>query len=66
MNYWSETMQDDLYIVAIDGWKAEPYRVLVKDKKGKEVDKGWTCDLLPPSLVIDTYFKAEKEKIEKM
>jgi type I restriction enzyme M protein len=39
MNYWSETMQDDLYIVALDGWKAEPYRVLLKDKKGKEASE---------------------------
>lgn len=66
MNYWSDTMQDDLYIVAIDGWKAEPYRVLVKDKKGKEVDKGWTCDLIPPSLIVKTYFSAESEHMEKM
>ena len=66
MNYWAETMQDDLYIVALDGWKAEPYRVLLKDKKGKEVDKGWTCDLLPPSLIIDAYFNDERLAIEQM
>jgi hypothetical protein len=28
-----------------DGWKAETYRIIEKDKKGKEKDKGWTCDL---------------------
>jgi type I restriction enzyme M protein len=66
MNYWTETMQDDMYIVALDGWKAEPYRVLIKDKKGKEVDKGWTCDLIPPSFIVNTYFSAESEQIEKM
>ncbi len=66
MNYWLETMQDDLYIVAIDGWKAEPYRVLLKDKKGRDVDKGWTCDLIPPSLIVDTYFKKEQEALERM
>ena len=24
MNYWNDTMQDDCYLVAVDGWKAEP------------------------------------------
>jgi len=67
MNYWAESMQDDLYIVALEGWKAEPYRILVKDKKkDKEVDKGWTCDLLPPALIIDAYFGKEKAALEQM
>jgi type I restriction enzyme M protein len=30
------------------------------------VDKGWTCDLIPPSLIVKTYFGAESEQIEKM
>src|SRR5207253_127589 len=45
MDYWTETMQDDCYLIAADGWKAETYRVIEKDKKGKEKDKGWACDL---------------------
>jgi len=40
MDYWAETMQDDVYIVAADGWKAETARIIEKDKKGKEKDKG--------------------------
>ena len=28
MDYWAETMQDDAYLIAEDGWKATPYRVL--------------------------------------
>ena len=47
MDYWAETMQDDCYLIAADGWKAETYRIIEKDKKGKEKDKGWTCDLVP-------------------
>jgi type I restriction enzyme M protein len=66
MNYWNETMQDDTYIIALDGWKAEPYRIIEKNKKtGKETDKGWTCDLVPPALVIDKYFAKEKKEVEK-
>jgi type I restriction enzyme M protein len=66
MNYWAETMQDDCYIIAADGWKAETYRVIEKDKKGKERDKGWACDLVPKSLIVARYFAEEQEAIVKL
>lgn len=66
MNYWNETMQDDTYIIAVDGWKAEPFRILVKSKKGVETDKGWDCDLVPKGLVIDRYFMPEKTALQKL
>ena len=66
MNYWNETMQDDTYIIAVDGWKAEPYRILVKNKAGIETDKGWDCDLVPKILVIDRYFLPEKTALQKL
>ena len=52
MDYWAETMQDDCYLIAADGWKAETYRIIETDKKGKEKDKGWTCDLVPKALIV--------------
>jgi type I restriction enzyme M protein len=63
MNYWMEVMQDDCYLITVDGWKAEVYRILVENKKGTKVDKGWACDLIPSELVINRYFKKEKEAI---
>jgi len=66
MNYWAEVMQDDCYLIAADGWKAETYRVLKKNNKGKEVDKGWTCDLVPKDLVINRFFLKEKKAIEAL
>jgi type I restriction enzyme M protein len=66
MSYWTETMQDDCYIIAADGWKAETCRILVENKQKKMVDKGWTCDLVPKELVIDRFFLAEKQAIEKL
>jgi type I restriction enzyme M protein len=66
MNYWDETMQDDCYIITADGWKAEPYRIIVKNKAGKEVDKGWVCDLVPAQLVMNRYFSKEKQQLELM
>ena len=64
MNYWGETMQDDCYLVAADGWKAETSRIIEKDKKGKERDKGWNCDLVPKRLVVARYFAKEQMAID--
>ncbi len=60
MDYWAETMQDDCYIIATTGWNAETYRVIVKDKNGKEKDRGWTCDLIPKDLIVARYFAQER------
>ncbi len=66
MDYWAETMQDDCYLIAADGWKAETSRVLVKNNKGKEVDKGWSCDLAPKPFIVARYFASEQEAINKL
>ncbi len=66
MDYWAETMQDDCYLIAADGWKAETYRIIEKDKKGKEKDKGWTCDLVPKALIVARYFAKEQDAIDKL
>jgi len=66
MDYWAATMQDDCYLVAADGWKAETSRIIEKDKKGKERDKGWTCDLAPKSLIVARYFAGEQTAINQL
>ncbi len=66
MEYWDEVMQDDAYIIKDGGWVAETYRILEKNKKGKEIDKGWTCDILPKSIVTNEYFKDEKDELQKL
>jgi type I restriction enzyme M protein len=66
MDYWAETMQDDCYQIAADGWKAETSRIIEKDKKGKEKDKGWSCDLVPKALLVARYFAGEQADIDKL
>jgi type I restriction enzyme M protein len=66
MDYWAVTMQDDAYIIASDGWKAETYRIVETDKKGKQKDKGWTCDLVPKSLIVSRYFTKEQGTIDTL
>jgi type I restriction enzyme M protein len=62
MDYWSVAMQDDCYAISADGWKAEPNIDL--DKKNKKKDKGWSCDLIPKSLIVARYFAKEQEAID--
>jgi len=64
MDYWAETMQDDCYMIAADGWVAKPVRILETDKQGKTRDKGWTCDLVPKPLIVARYFSKEQAAID--
>jgi len=75
MDYWAETMQDDMYELAADGWEAgtEIKRIEKKTKKGeKEVVKkvagieGLEGRLIPPALIIQEYFAAEQKAIEDL
>jgi type I restriction enzyme M protein len=76
LNYWNETMQDDAYLIAIDGWKAELYTPQPAAKKGKDgtakvvkekkaaTPEDVVCDLLPVSVVIDAFFAEIKTLIQ--
>jgi type I restriction enzyme M protein len=66
MDYWASAMQDDCYLIAADGWKAETYRIIEKDKKGKEKDKGWTCDLIPKALVVARFFAEDQAAVDQL
>ena len=64
MQYWEDTLKDDVYLVVEDGWQAKVKRVIEKNNKGKEIDKGWTCDLIPKELVIATYLAIEQQAVQ--
>lgn len=66
MNYWNEVMKDDVYMLVEDGWVARTRRIIEKNNKGKEVDKGWTCDLLPKSIIINEYFADKQAAIQQL
>jgi type I restriction enzyme M protein len=76
MSYWQETMQDDVYAISLDGWKAgnEWERSIIKGKKGKDGKLGKDKEvaglagvegrMISPELLSQVYFAALLEKIE--
>jgi type I restriction enzyme M protein len=75
MDYWAQIMQDDMYELAADGWKAgnEVKRIEKKTKKGdNEVVKqvpgieGLEGRLIPPALIIQEYFAIELKAINDL
>ncbi len=67
MDYWDEVMQDDVYLIAADGWveAAKPRGVIEdKEKKIKETPdltikrKKYKMDLIPPALIVARRFAA--------
>jgi len=65
MDYWAETMQDDAYQIAAEGWVARTARVIETDKKGRQKDRGWVCDLVPKRLIVARYFAAEQAALDQ-
>jgi len=75
MDYWAEVMQDDVYLIAADGWveAARPRGIIEdKDRKIKETPdliikrKKYKLDLIPPQLIIARYFTKEQAAIETL
>ena len=66
LDYWAETMQDDCYLISADGWNAETSRIIERDKKGKEKDKGWNCDLVPKALIVARYFAKQQAAVDQI
>ena len=69
MDYWDEAMQDDVYLVAAEGWEAAARPRLLMPVRRKEATeaadltvkkKKYRMDLVPPGLVVARYFAAER------
>jgi type I restriction enzyme M protein len=73
MDYWAEAMQDDVHLIASDGWReaARP-RQMVEEKKSKDKPdfsigkQKFKVELIPPALMIARHFASDKAAIEKL
>ena len=75
MDYWDEVMQDDVYLISVDGWEeASKPRSIIEDKQKKIKETAdltlkktkYKMDLIPPTLIIARYFAAEQDAIEML
>ena len=75
MDYWDETMQDDVYLVVADGWveAARPRGVIEdRDRKLKEIPdltigrRKYKMDLVPPALMVARYFGREQAVMDEL
>ncbi|MEJ6076941.1 type I restriction-modification system subunit M [Vibrio sp. 1-Bac 57] len=79
MDYWSTTLQDDVYVLIQDGWQAgNRLRELVVAKgetssnKSKETPdliinkKKYKAELIPPSLIVKRYFATQQRELDKL
>ena len=75
MDYWFDTMQDDVYAIVQDGWLAAARpRELVAEKGQKQKEtpdltigrKKYKTDLIPPNLIVARYFAEEQKHIDQL
>jgi len=79
MDYWAETMQDDAYLIAADGWLkgAQPREIVqVKDKNNKLTwpephdylrgRRRFKSDLVTAPILVARYFATERDAIEAL
>ena len=79
MDYWIAIMQDDVYMIAADGWVggAKPREILqVKNKDGKLVwpetydflvgKRRFRSDLIPASVLITHFLSTEKSALDEL
>ena len=79
MDYWAEVMQDDVYLIAAEGWQesAKP-RGVIEDKKRKIKEtpdltigsgrngKKYKMDLIPPGLMVARFFEDEQSRVDNL
>lgn len=71
LGYWNDTMADDVYLIAREGFQSgnEVTKRYKKDKDGKEDrDKldSWDGLLIPKEIIIGKYFKEEGKEVEQL
>lgn len=73
MDYWADVMQDDVYVLVQDGWDAGKTLRELKAAKGEKLKEApdlvigkakYKAELLPPALLVNRFFAAEKALLE--
>lgn len=72
MDYWADSMQDDVYVLVQDGWAAGKVLRELVVKKGEKLKESpdlvigkakYKAELIPPALIVARFFAAEQAKV---
>ncbi len=75
MDYWSDVMQDDVYVLVQDGWKAGKVLRELVAKKGEKLKETpdlvigkikYKTELLPPALIVRRFFAEEQAQVDAL
>jgi type I restriction enzyme M protein len=75
MDYWAESMQDDVYVITQDGWQAGKVLRELVVKKGDKLKEApdliinktkYKAELIPPALMVAKFFSDEKTVIDEL
>ena len=75
MDYWADVLQDDLYLIAAEGWLGATRPRPAIDDKAKKIKetpdlvvakKKYKTDLIPPRLLVARYFADQQAEIRRL
>jgi len=75
MEYWAEVMQDDVYLIAAEGWSAAARPRAVIDDQIRKIREDpdlvvqrnkYKMDLVPPHLIVARFFAAEQAALDTL
>ncbi len=75
MDYWAETMQDDVYLLVQEGWQAARQLRELVVKKGEKLKEQpdlviaktkYKADLIPPQLVVARFFADQQAQLDQL
>jgi type I restriction enzyme M protein len=75
MDYWAETMQDDVYVLVQDDWQAGKTLREMTAKKSEKLKETpdlilgknkYKAELIPPNLIVTRYFADEQADIDAL
>lgn len=75
MDYWAESMQDDVYVLVQDGWPAGKVLRELVVKKGEKLKETpdlvigkakYKAELIPPALIVARFFAEQQAQVDAL
>ncbi|EGR1109118.1 type I restriction-modification system subunit M [Vibrio cholerae] len=75
MDYWADSMQDDVYVLVQDGWPSGKVLRELVVKKGEKLKETpdlvigkakYKAELIPPALIVARFFAAEQAQVDNL